>query len=51
MVYLVDCFNADFIERFKSILNFYEGDFRRTFNPDFFVVRDDTVFIVEVKMK
>jgi len=50
IIYLIDCFKADKIEKFKSIINFKEDTQNRRFNPDFFVIKDDKVFIVEVKM-
>lgn len=51
IVYLVDIFKSDSIERFRSILNFWEDDMHRTFNPDFYVRKDNKRYIIEVKMK
>ena len=51
IIYLIDVFGVKTIERFKSILNFWEGENHRTFNPDFFCKKDDEIFIVECKMK
>jgi len=50
IIYLVDVFKAEKIERYTNILNFWEGDVHRTYNPDFFVIKDDKIYIVEVKM-
>lgn len=51
IVYLIDVLGADKIEKFKSILNFWENDKHRTFNPDFYVKKGNEIYIVEVKMK
>ena len=51
IIYLVDVFKADKIEKYRNILNFWEGDSHRTFNPDFYVKKEGKVYIVEVKMK
>ena len=51
IIYLVDIFKADKIEKYKNILNFWEGQNHRTFNPDFWVIKGGEVYIVEVKMK
>jgi len=51
IIYLVDTFKADKIYRFKSILNFWENNIiHKTFNPDFYVKKNNDIFIVEVKM-
>jgi len=50
IIYLIDIFKAERIERFKSILNFWNNDSHRTFNPDFYVKKDNDIYIVEVKM-
>lgn len=50
IIYLIDIFKATSIERFMSILNFWEGKQHRTFNPDFFVKKNNEVYVVEVKM-
>lgn len=50
IIYLVDVFMADNIKRFKSLLSYYDGDINRRFNPDFYVTKDELVYIVEVKM-
>jgi hypothetical protein len=51
VVYLVDVLGAKCISRYENILNFYEGEAHRTFNPDFWVIgADNTPIIVEVKM-
>lgn len=51
IIWLVDYFKADKIEKFHSILNFYEAGVHRTFNPDFYVKKNNEVYIIEVKMK
>ena len=50
IIYLVDILEATKIERYRNLLNFYEGDVHRTFNPDFWVEKNSEAFIVEVKM-
>lgn len=51
IVYLIDIFKADKIEKYRNILNFWDQDYHKTFNPDFWVVKGSQVYIVEVKMK
>jgi len=51
IVYLIDVFKAEKIEKYKNILNFWENNNHRTFNPDFYVKKENEVYIVEVKMK
>lgn len=50
IIYLIDVFKVESLERFSSILNFWEGENHRTFNPDFFCIKNNEVFIVECKM-
>lgn len=50
VIYLVDIFGAVKIERYRNLLNFYEDEVHRTFNPDFWVERKAEAYIVEVKM-
>lgn len=49
--YLIDELQVDRIEKYQNILNFWEGESHRTFNPDFYVKKGDKIYIVEVKMK
>lgn len=50
--YLVDIFIADIIENFKTLLQFYNKEGKRIiFRPDFYVKKDNIIYIVEVKMK
>ncbi len=51
IIWLVDYFKVDKLERFHNILNFYEDGVHRTFNPDFYVKKNNEVYIAEVKMK
>lgn len=51
IIYLKDIIGVESVERYKNILNFWEGNQHRTFNPDFFCIKDNSVIIVEVKMK
>lgn len=51
IIYLKDYFNADKIERFKSIINFKIDNVNHCYNPDFYVVKNNKIYIVEVKMK
>lgn len=51
IIWLVDYFHADSIEKFRNILNFHENGVHRTFNPDFYVKKNNEIYIVEVKMK
>jgi predicted nucleic acid-binding Zn-ribbon protein len=52
IVYLTDVLGAIKIERFYSILNFWEGDAHRTFNPDFICrLKNGRTALVEVKQK
>lgn len=51
IIYLIDVFKADKIEKYKNILNFWENEHHKTFNPDFYVEKEGKVFIIEVKMK
>lgn len=51
IIYLKDIFQADCIERYSNILNFYIGELHKTFNPDFYVKKSNKIYIVEVKMK
>jgi len=50
IVWLIDYFKADKIERFKSILNFKDEEITRRWNPDFFIKKGSKRYIVEVKM-
>ena len=34
----------------NTVLNFWNNDSHRTFNPDFYVKKDNDIYIVEVKM-
>lgn len=49
IVYLIDILNAEQIDRFTNILNYWEGESHRTFNPDFICRIDGQACIVEVK--
>lgn len=52
IIYLVDIFKADKIERYRNILFFRdENDKTRRFNPDFYVKKEGSIYIVEVKQK
>lgn len=51
VIYLVDIFGIEKIEKFKNIISFKEGEYHRTFNPDFYVKKNGQVYIVEVKMR
>lgn len=51
IVYLIDELGANRIERFISILNYWEDGSHRTFNPDFICRIDSKTCIVEVKQK
>ncbi len=51
IIYLIDIFKADKIERFKNILNFWENEKHRTFNPDLVVIKNNKIYIAEIKMK
>lgn len=52
VVYLTDILGAIRIERFYSILNFWEGDAHRTFNPDFICrLKNGRTALAEVKQK
>lgn len=50
IIYLVDIVKADEIENFNNILNFWEGEAHRTYNPDFYVRKNNKRIICEVKM-
>ena len=49
--YLVDHAKATRICRYENILNYWEGESHRTYNPDFICQVDGQTCIVEVKMK
>lgn len=49
IIYLIDNLKASRIERFENILNYWEGDAHRTFNPDFICNIDKKTCIVEIK--
>jgi len=51
IIYLVDILKAKKIERYKNLLNFWEGESHRTYNPDFFCIVDGSACIVEIKQK
>lgn len=52
IIYLVDFLKVKKVERFRNLLNFWKGDCRKTFNPDFWITFEDGAEgIVEVKMK
>jgi len=51
VIYLKDVFKADSVERYKNLINYYEGNLHRTYNPDFWVIKDKQVYLVEVKMR
>lgn len=52
IVYLTDILEATRIERFNNILNFWEGESHRTFNPDFICsLKSGRTALVEVKQK
>lgn len=52
IVYLIDVLEATRIERFYNILNFWEGESHRTFNPDFICrLKNNRTALVEVKQK
>lgn len=51
IIYLVDYFKAEKIERYKNLINFNHNNKKRTFNPDFFVIKNNQIYIIEVKMK
>ena len=51
IIYLIDEFKADSITRYNNILNYTENGYKKAFNPDFYVKKDNQVYIVEVKMK
>lgn len=51
IIYLTDQLGAKHIERFISILNFWEDESHRTFNPDFICKIGNDTCIVEVKQK
>ena len=51
IIYLVEIIGIVKIERYRNILNYWEGDSHRTFNPDFWVTYPEgDRGIVEVKM-
>ena len=48
----VDSYKVKSITNYENILNYWEGDAHRTYNPDFFLVLEDgTKAVAEVKMK
>jgi hypothetical protein len=50
VVYLIDVLNVSRIERFHSILNYWEGKAHRTYNPDFIcILEDGKSCVVEIK--
>jgi hypothetical protein len=51
IVYLLDVFKCDKIEKYKNIINFKCNNKHYHFNPDFYVKKNDKIFIIEVKMK
>ena len=51
IIYLIDILNAKNVERYKNLLNYWEGDAHRTYNPDFICKIDNKTCIVEVKQK
>jgi hypothetical protein len=51
VIYLKDIFKADSVERYKNLINYHEGNLHRTYNPDFWVIKNKQVYLVEVKMK
>lgn len=52
IVYLIDILKATRIERFINILNYWEGDIHRTYNPDFICqLETGESCIVEVKQR
>lgn len=51
IVYLYDNLSAKRIERYNSILNYWEGEAHRTFNPDFICQINNETCIIEVKQR
>lgn len=52
VVYLTDVLEVTRIERFYNILNFWEGESHRTFNPDFICrLKNGRTALVEIKQK
>lgn len=49
IVYLIDELGATNIERYVNILNYWEGDTHRTFNPDFICNIKNETCIIEIK--
>lgn len=51
IIYLLDVLNAKKIERYKNLINYWENEAHRTFNPDFICEIDNKIHLVEVKQK
>lgn len=50
IIYLKDVLKATKIERYKNLINYYENNSHRTFNPDFWAIIDNKPSIIEIKM-
>lgn len=50
IIYLKDILKVDKIERFNNLVHYWVDGSHKTFNPDFWVKKDKTIFIAEVKM-
>jgi hypothetical protein len=51
IIYLLDVEKVATVERYHNILNYWKGGYHRTFNPDFWAIKDNHPIIVEVKMR
>jgi hypothetical protein len=51
IIYLLDVLGAKRIERYKNLINYWEKEARRTFNPDFICEINSITHLVEVKQK
>jgi hypothetical protein len=51
VIFMVNTMNITKIERFHNLINYWENNSHRTFNPDFWTIIDNIPTIVEVKME
>jgi hypothetical protein len=52
IMYLKDIMRVDVIERYRNLVNYHDEDgVHRCYNPDFWVIKDRKIYLVEVKMK
>lgn len=51
VIYLKDIFEADSVERYRNLINYYDENIHKVYNPDFWVIKNKEVYLVEVKMK